>query len=281
MFQPNLFKKLNYPYYVVAPGYDHKSGGNKVMHYLCHALNLAGEKACMITNKVNPELRTPYFSFKEEFTIINPSIAVYPELGSGNPVGSAVVVRYILSERYNMILYDHSDIIYSFSPSFKIKEAVGILELPVVDPSVFYKDDKVEKTITTFYLGRNEGCTLNEITKNSTQITKDWPPTPKEVADLLRKSKIFYTYVATGLGEEALLCGTPVVVIPNEKYNEKTIYWGNHREGIAWGIDKVEIERAVTTLEAGRQRVLNRENIFWGQLKEFISYTQKRCSLVA
>ena len=43
-----LFESPGAPYFIVSPPYTEKSAGVKVLHMLCHALNVSGRRAYMV-----------------------------------------------------------------------------------------------------------------------------------------------------------------------------------------------------------------------------------------
>ena len=81
------------PFVVWTPeqGYAPESGGIKVLHWLCHELNQAGQKAYITSGNPGPCLNTPRWSGgTDDF------IAIYPEMVQDNPLGAKTVVRWIL-----------------------------------------------------------------------------------------------------------------------------------------------------------------------------------------
>lgn len=279
-----LFEKKHFPYYIVAPSYDHRSGGNKIMHYLCHALNLAGEDAKMITGVVNPDLRTPIAEIINGYLNDYNSIVIYPETNKKREWDTAVAIKYLLSSRYSENELDEFDLSVGFIEEFypaDYKREKLTIRLPMNEPRVFYKDDKIKKDIEScYYVGRNEGIKLHELTKNSIKITQEYPDTPEKVADLLRRSKIFYCYVGSGLADEAILCGTPTVFIPNEKMNLRDKSSELGEEGLVWGLDNLEKDliKARATIDQGIEKRLKFEDLFWQRLEKFISSTQEICA---
>ena len=52
-----LFASPGAPYYIVSPPYTEKSAGVKVLHMLCHALNMSGQRAYIIGMNIAPQGR--------------------------------------------------------------------------------------------------------------------------------------------------------------------------------------------------------------------------------
>ena len=51
----NLFPTPAAPYYILSPPFTERSAGVKVLHMLCHALNVSGQRAYMITMNTPPQ----------------------------------------------------------------------------------------------------------------------------------------------------------------------------------------------------------------------------------
>lgn len=96
----DLFARLHQPYYIHAPAYDEGSPDARLLHLLCHALNLRGEEA-YVTSESDPGLRTPRLtqqSVDAHLKAGRKAIVVYPGSTSGNPLMAASVVRFLLSQ---------------------------------------------------------------------------------------------------------------------------------------------------------------------------------------
>ena len=59
-----LVYKKRFPYYIVSPSYSQQSAGIKVLHYLCHHLNILGYPAFLVPKnnsfRSNPNLITTH-----------------------------------------------------------------------------------------------------------------------------------------------------------------------------------------------------------------------------
>src|SRR5690606_34639675 len=138
---------LDHPYYIYAPAYTETSSGVRALHYLCHALNLSGRHAYICgTNVVNTDLKTPILTEEERLTHESKGlvpIAVYPEVVSGNPLGTKVVARYI----FNRIGFisgkgidaEKKDLYFYYDEAFRINNdrIDGYLKVPITDISSF------------------------------------------------------------------------------------------------------------------------------------------------
>lgn len=288
------------PYYIVAARYVRTSAGIRALHLLCHALNLAGERAYMIINpfhprdfSTHPDLLTPHLTpqvleshYKRGIT----PITVYPETIGGNPYNSPFVVRYVLN--YPGLLggdkkYDPNEFCITYSKKLEksINNSRMTLFIPTSDPGIFNNDKEEHRKGTCFYAAKYQDYhhgKLLPITNNSIEITRGKPnsQTPQQIADILRKSEVFYCYENSALVIEAILCGCPVVFLPNEFLTEslgsEEIGW----DGIAWGTNPEEIERAKKTVNKGRERYLYLFEKFSHDLSTFIRLTQNEVSSV-
>jgi len=228
------------PYLIVAPGYRHQSNGVRVMHYLCHRLNQMDVPAFIVlcdgNQTLNPNWKTPLATQDH----LQDGIVVYPEIISDNPLRSPRVVRwllnrpgYITGQQINFMPDDYvvtfSSIIDPTKPVFQISTPLHELFNPHFLPA---------KTEQLYYVGKgdpSQRVPTMELFK--TEITRTWPSTQHELADLLRRARVLFTYdTLSSLNLEATLCGTLVVVIPTAPYTradlERSEYGMN---GIAWG----------------------------------------------
>ncbi|MDA8127761.1 MAG: hypothetical protein M0Z73_03535 [Betaproteobacteria bacterium] len=289
-----LLPQRRHPYYIVTPRYVRTSAGIKVLHLLCHALNRAGERAYLITHPyclpqyaTHPELITPLLTkatVEHDFATGLAPIVVYPEIVRGNPFKAPFVVRYVLNfpgllggdSQYGT---DEFCIAYSENLARSIPSSRLTLFVPASDPRTFSPVPEQERRGTCFYAGKykyHHGGELFDITRDSTEITRDFPdsPTQPQIADLFRRSELFYCYENSALAIEALLCGCPVVFLPNP-YFDRVIAAEEHGwDGIAWGTDPDEIARAKRTVHLARDNFLHYFDAFHEALGEFITRTQ-------
>ncbi len=282
------------PYYVVSPPYVRTSAGIKTLHLLCHALNRLGERAYLITHPydlpeyaVNSDLLTPVLTQKAieaDFGRGLCPITIYPETIRGNLFAAPFVVRYVLN--YPGLLggdasFDDSEfcIVYSQSIHAAIGNARGTLFVPASDPSIFQPWPEVERRGSCFYAGKYRyfhGGELFDITRDSVEIHRVGPQTqtPEQIAELFRRSEVFYCYENSALAIEAVLCGCPVVFLPN-RYFDRVIAAEEHGwDGMAWGTDRAELDRAKASVSLARERYLRLYDRFDTQLWQFVEATQ-------
>src|SRR5690242_16888824 len=82
------FGEKRHPYYIFGADYRETSGGVTALHYLCHALNKAGESAYLFNTKISkPGLNVRFLAetdcrHHKSFQAV--PIVVYPEIVSDN-----------------------------------------------------------------------------------------------------------------------------------------------------------------------------------------------------
>lgn len=299
-FQPKLLFPLDksHPYYISAPRWMYSSAGIRALHLLCHALNRSGMKAFMIhypfgehpRSWTNRELLTPTL-YKEQAKVhleqgLAP-IVLYPEIIPGNPLKAPVVARWVMN--FPGLLggdstYDNKEICFGYSRELAIAggNSEQVLHMPTIDTRIFYPPyDLTERRGGCFCASKYKvvhNGVLDPITDGCFEITRQMSDSldPRGVADLLRRSEVFYAYENTALATEAVLCGCPAVFIPNPYLTEMIGQEELGTDGFAWGTDPVAIERARTTVAQGTINYLNTYDLFWDQLNTFIKITQQR-----
>lgn len=217
----------SHPYFIIAPPYDPNSAGVKVLHHLCHSLNLLGHRAYVISDSINAELVTPQLT-----TVISnmyyqrgkTPIMIYPEVVSGNPLNAPFVVRYLLN--YTGILggpkeWDQQDYILNYSNDLKYdnRENQSLLYYPIHD----YFAQSNEKSLKgnrrwygTKFTSRGgkaseyfDTLSVKEIPgyiKAERNKQKYW--------DMLAQSECVYFLDNSGIMIDAMCLGIPCVIFP-------------------------------------------------------------------
>ncbi|OJA37669.1 glycosyl transferase [Burkholderia ubonensis] len=284
-----IFARLDHPYYVCAPKFRQTSGGVRAMHYLCHVLNLLGHEAYVNTDGVHPDLRTPHLTndvAQAHADAHRSPIAVYPEIVSGNPFGTRCVARYLLAEpgriEGNAIDLQPSDLVFTFGPTLvPAGWQADELRMPLVDTRIFNSDgvDDARRSGTAVFINRHlvRGGSLHPVTADSIEISNRVPErSAHELAALFRQVECVYMYEWSTAAFEALLCGCPVVCIPNDASLPEPYRWVMDGKGIAWALDEEEIAHAKATVHEARDAYLQEEETFWRQLQTFVDKTQAR-----
>jgi hypothetical protein len=239
------------PYVIVTPGYTEKSWGVRTQHLLCHVLNEIGVPAylhLLRRSDTNPRWRAPLATRRH----VKEGIVVYGEL-EANPLRAKRVVRWLLNRpgyiNGKVFPPRPEDYVVAFSPI--IDDTKPILNLQTPDEGVFHPRGLPAKDGELFYVGKGlPEARTPEVERGRTQVTRAWPSTHHELADVLRRSKTLFSYdTLSGINYEATLCGTLCIIIPNGPYTREDIAKGElGMNGIAWGTDPAEVERAIATL---------------------------------
>jgi hypothetical protein len=82
-----------------------------------------------------------------------------------------------------------------------------------------------------------------------TMIEMSNPKTPHQLSELYRKSRCLITFERTGAQTEALMCGCPVVGIPNNEFNSIPMFSRFANAGVGWGADISQLEWATRTVK--------------------------------
>jgi hypothetical protein len=284
-----LFPSPGAPYFIVSPPYTEKSAGVKVLHMLCHALNVSGRRAYILTLNTSPQggeiycadFITPPLTREAEQHYLSRAIDpiyVYPDIIRGNPFNARRVVRWLLAPAGlygGDSVFPAGDSVWGYST--RIARAAGtsrILTCPASDPEVFAPLPGAERRGSCFYSHKHRmhGGTRTGDVKDSVEITRQMPR--PEVIRLLQRSELFYAYEDTFLIMEAVLCGCPAVLLPNEHFRESHTLEDYGNNGVAWGNEPALVAAAQATVTQGREDYLRVMADFWKQLERFIAETQ-------
>lgn len=208
------------PYVIVSPPYQNGYGGIRALHRLIHLLNEKGFDAYSVSST------NPLWNEK----IINPAdltndfIVVYPEIIKGNPNKLNKVVRWVLY--YPGIIggdkeYDPRELVFTWDKDYL--DIPNELKVFTIEPELFNKGTNNE--LDCFWVHKGSSKTRSPITDGMFEITINSPSTREELANLLKRTKTFYTYDdKTQLIYEAMLCGCRVVLLPeNIEYKKSEL----------------------------------------------------------
>ncbi|UVJ45424.1 glycosyltransferase [Pseudomonas sp. LS1212] len=285
-----LHGKLASPYYIYAPAYRETSSGVCVLHYLCHALNLSGHEAYVTgTDVVNPDLRTPVLDnvmLARHQGAGREPIMVYPEVVTGNPLGSQVVVRYLLNRDGFLtgkgVEFGEDDLIFYYAHDFRGRAGEeNMLTLPVIDSELFSPPaSPVKRSGAYLYQHRFPANQIDfsQLPDDVEVLSLANPKTLAELADVFKSAAVLYSYEVSATCTEAMLCGCPVIYLKGGSI--ETLPFTEHfgEAGAAMCDEPGGLERARATVLEARQRWLEIETTFWPQLERFIALTQKAVS---
>jgi len=282
------------PYYIVAPPYHRTSAGAKVLHQLCHLLNLKGQSAFVIASKVNADLATPVLNEQivdEHFQNHRTPIIIYPEILHGNPLGGKCVVRYLLN--LPGLLggpreFPSGDLLLWYSEGYR-ETADGkgpVLSIPTTDARLFSPPPPGSRRQgSCFYACKfkdHSGEPLSDVTKNSIEILKsgEGSQSQAEIVALFQRSEVFYCYESSALVLEAVLCGCPAVLLPNKHMDKLITSSQTGSAGVAWGTGREEFEEAKRTVGEMRERYERWVEQALVELDEYIVLTQEKARAI-
>lgn len=234
------------------------------------------------------ELLTPILTpqaAQQHFDGAHSPIFVYPEIVPGNPFGGDCLVRFVLN--YPGILggdkvFADNELCFGYSKvlAAQTNYPENVLFIPASDPHVFYPPQtETERSGSCFYgskYQKSHNGKLFDITRSSLEITSGSPnsQSPQELADLFRRSEVFYTYENTALAIEATLCGCPAVFLPNPHLHSIIASEELGTEGFAWGAEPAEVERARRSVKNAFTNYMRAVQNFREDLMVFIDKTQ-------
>ncbi|EEG06989.1 glycosyl transferase family 2 [Pseudogulbenkiania ferrooxidans 2002] len=278
------------PYYVYAPPYRETSGGVRALHYLCHELNLRGQEAYVMQGDTSPTLLTPELTpeiYQAHLGAGREPIVIYPEIIQGNPMRARHVVRYLLNVPGALTNTSLGDLGWSADDLLYVHGydvlpegwQAGLLQVPLVDTRVYHADgvDDGERHGHLVWLNRylNKGGEPWPLTAEATEISFRVPNrSPAELAALYRGAELLFTYEHSTACFEALLCGCPVVYLPNPIMLEKPMHNYLGSDGVAWGAGEEEIARAKATVYRVQEQYKATQAQFGEELVAFIETTQ-------
>lgn len=286
MTSPSLHGQPRHPYYIAAPDYRETSSGVCVLHYLCHALNLAGYEAYVTPCKVNPKLRTPILTDevrRHHLSLGLAPIGVYSEVMDGNPIGTPIVARYILNREGFLtgraINAQKSDLFFYYTQDFRgNSKSDNLLLLPVIDSQLFSPpSDPVQRSGNYLYLHRFDRAKIDYslLPDDIEVLSLANPKTLAELAQIFRTASTLYSYEISATCTEAMLCGCPVVYMPGGHVKTQPFIEQFGDAGSALFDEPGGLERARATVMQARKRWLDIENAFWPQLERFLDITQQ------
>ncbi len=282
-----------HPYYVIAPRYTSSSAGVRALHLITHWLNRTGQSAFLWILpladglQVDPELLTPVLTeaiARRHFETGSTPIVVYPETLDGDPLKAPVRVRWF--GNYPGLLGGASrpdpDELW-VAHSGTLAEAVGpgtrVLHTPTVDTRIFHPEPSIARKGVCFYAAKYKedfGGETFGLPQGAFEITRNRPDSLSqvEIADLFRRSELFYCFEDSALMNEAALCGCPVVMMPNPFFSRPLAMAEVGWDGYARDDSPDEIARARATVHLASTNYRRAVLAFFEQLDSFTAATQ-------
>jgi hypothetical protein len=294
-----LYGPIRNPFYIYTPRWIDSSAGIKALHLLCHALNEVGEVAFLViceeshgnSPRVNGRLKTPVLTqeiadshFKARLT----PITIYSETIPGNPIGAPFIVRFL--GNYLGLLggptdFTKDDFVVAYSEKLSKHATLNLgrkdvftLFFHAIDPRPF--EHKVEKEDFLLLYAAKYRIFHGKPDFNSNskviEIIRDGPHAQKrgEVLHLLRRARGLVLYENSAIAMEAILSGTPVVLMKSEFFSEGIADVETKGLGMRWGYSEKNLEEAKSELEMAREEYLKTTDDFLQKIIEFANQVQ-------
>ena len=294
-----LYGPIRNPFYIYAPRWIESSAGIKALHLLCHALNEIGESAFLLIceeshqnrPRVNGFLKTPILTQEiadAHFNARLTPITIYSETIPGNPIGSPYTVRFIgnyLGLLGGPVDFANDDFILAYSEKLSKhtatklnREDVFTLFFHAIDPRSFEVSYEKEDFLLLYAAKYRIFNRVPEFESNSRviEIFRDGPHAQSrdDVLHLLKKARGLVCFENSAIVMEAILSGTPAILIKNEFLNEGIADIEARGLGYRWGFSEENLEAAKSELEMAREVYLQTADVFFDKLIDFVSEVQ-------
>ena len=274
-------------YLIHAPPYMSNSAGIWCLYRLCHELNVRGFPSFVVNSyQTAPQWTAPLIGWTEARRLARQGYAaVYPETVVGNPLRARIVARWVLNRPGwlgGRDVYDDTEIVFNYSnlyQSYIHNRIAGKLHMPTIDESIFFchDDNPSSRTLECFYVGKSTWKDGFVERNKAFEITRRTPP-KNQLGNLFRTASLLYCFDnSTVLIHEALLCGCPVMIIPDgtqKKDDLARVEMG--MEGIAWGPEELPLIKM--DVPKIRQRYEQIKRDYLGQLDQFIALTRPKAA---
>ena len=295
------------PYYIVAPAFTSKSAGIRLIYILCDLLNRKGCRAFIIVagyqDGAKPEYpysyQVPLLSYQESIQHIhsgmNP-IVIRAEVGR-ETMHFPATFRYILNyighfpgepKEADPEFQIDKKFFWAFSKDIAKRHNIPenrVIFTPILDTEVFFPQKTENRRGNVCYLGKYAELHSTKLPKEVDESFYVFHrggnnvPEREEYAEKFRNAELCYIYENTSVITEALMCGCPVVCVPNDycKFDEQDMIGLAEigLNGIAIGTNPEEIARAKATVHLVRERILQLMAEFETKIDFFIEETQK------
>lgn len=254
---------------VNAPSFDANSGGTIFLHELVNALNKRGERAALFPMApiygvprrtklknffrppaylTDPKLDTP---IAKRGYITENTVAVYPEIVLGNPLGAKHVARWLLYTPGKKHAYDFGD----NEMYFRVDEFADLPEVTGGAQDLFMwkvnrtyrNENRPERSGACFMVRKWGDGPRHPVTENAIQLDGK---SHEEINDIFNQCEFFYSYDdATMYSQYAAICGCTSVVIPsgNDSRDEMLANHMLGQFGIAYGLEADKLAHANAT----------------------------------
>ena len=204
------------------------------------------------------------------------TIAVYPEIITGNPFGAKKVVRWLLyHHKYPQDVrgtYSENDLFIAYREVFndkKLNPDGHIIQTVYFDLDTYQRYNFGERKGTCYII--RKGSTRSDLPDSFDGIVID-ELSEQDIVRVFNECKYCISYdTQTAYSSIAALCGCVSIVVP-ETGKEKRDYITNDEGdyGVAWGFSEKEIQRAIQTQHKVREYFEENNNNSRDAAKKFV-----------
>jgi len=242
--------------------------------------------------RVNGFLKTPVLTkeiavahFKARLT----PITIYSETIPGNPIKAPFVVRFIgnyLGALGGPVDFDQDDFVVAYSENLA-KHAAPMLDrddiftlfFHAIDPRPFKNQIEKEDFLLLYAAKYRIFSGEPEFKSNFKviEIIRDGPNAQSrgEVLHLLRRASGLVCFENSAIVMEAILSGTPAILIKNEFFSEGIADFEAKGLGMRWGYSEENLKDAKSELEIARDVYLQTVEEFFKKLIDFANQVQE------
>jgi hypothetical protein len=277
-------------------------GGVKVLHKLCHTLNVKGHNAVLFPIQngspyytVYGEYNTPIIT-QEQLDNINEYVVIYPENLRGeeiNALNTKKFVRWLLNDPFEYLpTWNSNDEIIYFVDLYKLHKD------PITKNLTKNTESNFDDNLCILEFHKNIFYNKNLPRKGSCFAYRKCPPESRkpihpsdsieiewndvgnlvQLSNLFNTTETFYCYDdATFLSIQAAMCGCEVIVVPFRFTKDE---WLNNnvsvsKYGIAYGNSDTELYHAKSTLNKINEEIEIFEKRSDNQVNSFIKNCER------
>jgi len=256
-------------------GFDMGIGGLKVLHKLCHLLNVRGYDAYLIPLNFNVPFGV-YDGYQTKMVTqevldnLDDAIVIYPESWYGNYLNASNVVRWMIGFPYKQHVdtWDNKDLWFWYLPYFNTgefqKNVDNVLYVGESHREIFY-DMGEQRSGNCWTVRKSTVTPENYVHPEGTFIPYHAAGDLVNLSKLFNSKERFYCYDNyTYLTIQSLLCNTDTIVIPDPSSNKEKF------------LDGFELNRYIAYGESDLPRAKSLRNEFFDNVDSIEDNTLKQ-----
>jgi hypothetical protein len=251
--------------YIYAPAWAEWSAGTRVLHYLCHFLNLSGIESYLVLHgwnkgnlSINPKLKTPVLTklkLESHHESQKEIWVIYSESVPGNPLRAEHVFRWLLN--FPSLLggqtFYPGERVLSYSKRIAEQyQALNQIQIETLFVPALLEED-AESLVALGKATPKEGLSLCyaqkfknlggaipiQIQDQALEITRfgKSATSRKETLRLIASAQELFVFENSTVITEAQLLGTPVVCVKNNWFSELLAEEELGSEGVTWELE--------------------------------------------